>query len=54
MTNHAVKVFVICLSVAFALGLSAVAVLAEEFDPNPAAPQITAENVALVRIQKCD
>ena len=46
MTNHPVKVFVICLSVTFALGLSAVAVLAEEFDPNPAAPQITAENVA--------
>jgi len=54
VTNHPVKVFVICLSVTFALGLSAVAVLAEEFDPNPAAPQITAENVALVRIQKCD
>ena len=43
---HPVKFFVICLSVAFALGLSAVTVLAEEFDPNTAAPQITAENVA--------
>lgn len=40
------KFFVTCLSVAFALGLSAFAVVAEEFDPNPAAPQITAENVA--------
>ena len=46
VNNHPVKFFVICLSVAFALGLSAVAVVAEEFDPNPAAPQITAENVA--------
>ena len=46
VTNHPVKFFVICLSLAFALGLSAVAVVAEEFDPNPAAPQITVENVA--------
>ena len=46
MNNHPMKFFVICLSVAFALGLSAGAVVAEEFDPNPAAPQITAENVA--------
>ena len=46
MNNHPMKFFVTCLSVAFALGLSAFAVVAEEFDPNPAAPQITAENVA--------
>ena len=46
MNYHPVKFFVICLSLAFALGLSAVAVVAEEFDPNPAAPQITVENVA--------
>jgi hypothetical protein len=46
VNNHPVKFFVICLSVAFALGLSAFSVVAEEFDPNPAAPQITAENVA--------
>ena len=46
VNNHPVKFFVTCLSVVFALGLSAVAVLAEEFDPNPAGPQINAENVA--------
>ncbi len=46
VNNHPVKFFATCLSAVFALGLSAVAVLAEEFDPSPVGPQITAENVA--------
>ena len=46
VSKHSVKFLVICLSLAFALGLSAFSVVAEEFDPNPAAAQITAENVA--------
>lgn len=46
MSKHSVKFLVICLSLAFALGLSAFSVVAEEFYPNPAAAQITAENVA--------
>jgi CubicO group peptidase (beta-lactamase class C family) len=46
VNSHLVKFFVTCLSAVFALGLSAVTVLAEEFDPNPVSPQITAENVA--------